>query len=130
MERGDAVKLKPMNARSECLVKFAGLTLLEHIFSLITSIQLSCWKLMKALVPASLIALSSILSTSCSMMPSVRNVWSKNVNVAGAFERYPKSFNPVHAGTLRTSTDEIWYRRNFSGGQTKFLWGLLTITDY
>ena len=64
------------------------------------------------------------------MFPSARKVWEKNWNVAGVVERYPKSFNPGKAGTLHARTDEMWYRRNYSGGQTKFLWGLFTITDY
>ena len=85
---------------------------------------------MKKLLLLLIVAAGSFFSSGCSVVPSVRNMWSKNVNVAGAFERYPNSFNPVHAGTLRTRTEELWYRRNFSGDQTRLLWGLLTITDY
>ena len=72
----------------------------------------------------------------------LEKIRSKPINLAGVIENYPrgtraahpwkpfKTFNPVPAGTLHTKTEEFWYRRNFSGTQTKVLWGLFTLTDY
>ncbi len=86
-----------------------------------------------------MVAALAAFSSGCSVLPKVKKVWGKPFNVAGAIERYPASdrpwkplqtFNPIPAGTLHTSTEEIWFRRNFSGSQTKLLWGLFTITDY
>ena len=94
---------------------------------------------MRQFILASLIAATAGLASGCSVMPKMKKVWNRPFNFAGAVERYPASdhpwksfetFNPVPAGTLHTGTDEIWYRRNFSGSETKLLWGLFTITDY
>tara|TARA_Y100000588_G_scaffold201379_1_gene214996 strand:+ start:293 stop:553 length:261 start_codon:yes stop_codon:yes gene_type:complete len=86
---------------------------------------------MKNLILPLVIVFGATFSSGCSMMPSkVKEVWNKNLNVGGIIERYPQSFNPVHAGTLHSKTDELWYRRNFSGNQTRLLWGLFTLTDY
>ena len=94
---------------------------------------------MRKLILALLIAVAAGLSSGCSVMPKVKKVWGSPFNFAGVIERHPASdhpwrpietFNPVPAGTLRTGTDEIWYRRNFSGSETKVLWGLFTVTDY
>ena len=64
------------------------------------------------------------------MFPQAKKYLSKNVNVAGAFTHSPKSFAPVEVGTLRLQSDELWYRRDFSGNKTTFMWGLFTFTDY
>ena len=94
---------------------------------------------MKKLVLVSIILAFGGFSSSCSLMPTARKILSKPLNAAGIVEHYPsgehpwksfQTFNHVPAGTLQTRTDEIWYRRNFSGSQTKVLWGLFTLTDY
>ena len=94
---------------------------------------------MKKLILTSFILVAVAVSSGCSMMPTARKVLSKPRNIAGVVEHYPsgehpwksfQTFNPIRAGTLHTHTDELWYRRNFSGTQTKFLWGLFTISDY
>jgi hypothetical protein len=42
----------------------------------------------------------------------------------------PNSFAPIEPGTIRLQSEELWYRRDFSGNKTTFLWGLFTFTDY
>ena len=64
------------------------------------------------------------------MFPKAKKYLSKNINVAGAFTHSPNSFAPVEAGTLHVQSDELWYRRDFSGKRTTFMWGLVTFTDY
>ena len=55
---------------------------------------------------------------------------SKNINVAVAVTHSPNSFAPIETGTIRLQSEELWYRRDFSGNKTTFLWGLFTFTDY
>ncbi len=64
------------------------------------------------------------------MFPKAKKFFSKNVNLAGAMTHSPNSFGPTQAGTIRLRSEELWYRRNFSGDKTTFLWGLFTYTDY
>ena len=94
---------------------------------------------MKKFALLAIIAATAAMSSGCSVMPTARKILGKPLNVAGIVERYPsgehpwkpfQTFNPVPAGTLQTRTDELWYRRNFSGTETKVLWGLFTLTDY
>ena len=66
----------------------------------------------------------------CKIFPSIKKYVSSDINVAGAVTHTPNSFSPVEAGTLRLRSEEIWYRRDFSGNKTTFLWGLFTFTDY
>ena len=37
---------------------------------------------------------------------------------------------PTDAGTIKLQSEEMWYRKDFSGNKTTFLWGLFTFTDY
>jgi|TARA_B100001094_G_C18184334_1_gene802810 hypothetical protein len=76
------------------------------------------------------LTISAIGFSGCSMFPQAKKYLSKNINVAGAFTHSPDSFAPVETGTLRLQSDELWYRRDFSGNKTTFLWGLFTFTDY
>ena len=66
----------------------------------------------------------------CTMFPKTKKYLSKNINVARALTHSPRSFKPVEAGTLRVRSEELWYRRDFSGNHTTFLWGLITFSDY
>ncbi len=76
------------------------------------------------------LTISAIGFSGCSMFPQAKKYLSKNVNVAGVFTHSPDSFAPIETGTLRLQSDELWYRRDFSGNKTTFLWGLFTFTDY
>ena len=70
-----------------------------------------------------------LFNTGC-IFPSAQKYFSKNINVAGALTHSPDSFAPVETGTVRLRSEELWYRRDFSGNKTTFLWGLFTFTDY
>ena len=71
-----------------------------------------------------------LFGTGCKIFPSAQKYLSKNINVAGALTHSPNSFAPVETGTVRLRSEELWYRRDFSGNKTSFLWGLFTFTDY
>ena len=64
------------------------------------------------------------------MFPQAKKYLSKNINVAGAFTHSPNSWAPVEVSSLHLQSDELWYRRDFSGNKTTFMWGLFTFTDY
>ena len=68
-------------------------------------------------------------SSGC-MFPKAKKYFSKNINVAGAFTHSPNSFAPIEKSTIRLQSDELWYRRDFSGNKTTLMWGLFTFTDY
>ena len=87
-------------------------------------------KTFKQYVVVITLTISGLGFTGCSMFPQAKKYLSKNVNVAGAFTHTPDSFAPIETGTLRLQSDELWYRRDFSGNKTTFLWGLFTFTDY
>ena len=70
------------------------------------------------------------LGSSGCMFPKAKKYFSKNINVAGAFTHSPNSFAPIEKSTLRLQSDELWYRRDFSGNKTTLMWGLFTFTDY
>ena len=70
------------------------------------------------------------LGSSGCMFPKAMKYFSKNINVAGAFTHSPNSFAPIEKSTLRLQSDELWYRRDFSGNKTTLMWGLFTFTDY
>ena len=70
------------------------------------------------------------LGSSGCMFPKAKKYFSKNINVAGAVTHSPNSFAPIEKSTIRLQSDELWYRRDFSGNKTTLLWGLFTFTDY
>jgi len=70
------------------------------------------------------------LGSSGCMFPKAKKYFSKNINVAGAFTHSPSSFAPIEKSTIRLQSDELWYRRDFSGNKTTLMWGLFTFTDY
>ena len=71
-----------------------------------------------------------LIGSGCKIFPSAQKYLSKNINVAGAVTHSPNSFAPIETGTIRLQSEELWYRRDFSGNKTSFLWGLFTFTDY
>ena len=71
-----------------------------------------------------------LFGSGCKVFPSAQKYLSKNINVAGAVTHSPNSFAPIETGTIRLQSEELWYRRDFSGNKTTFLWGLFTFTDY
>ena len=71
-----------------------------------------------------------LFGTGCKIFPSTQKYLSKNINVGGIVTHSPGSFAPVETGTVRLSSEELWYRRDFSGNKSTFLWGLFTFTDY
>jgi hypothetical protein len=76
------------------------------------------------------LTISAIGFSGCSMFPQAKKYLSKDINVAGVFTHSPNSYAPIESGTLRLRSDELWYRKDFSGNKTTFLWGLISFTDY
>ena len=76
------------------------------------------------------LACTCLFGSGCKVFPSAQKYLSKNINVAGAVTHSPNSFAPIETGTIRLQSEELWYRRDFSGNKTTFLWGLFTFTDY
>ena len=77
-----------------------------------------------------LLLCTCFFSTGCKIFPGAQKYLSKNVNVAGALTHSPDSFAPIETGTMHLRSEELWYRKDFSGNKTTFLWGLFTFTDY
>jgi hypothetical protein len=73
---------------------------------------------------------SLFLTSGCKLFPGFKKYISSDINVAGALTHSPNSFSPTDAGTIKLQSEEIWYRKDFSGNKTTFLWGLFTFTDY
>ena len=73
---------------------------------------------------------SSFFTSGCKLFPGFKKYISSDINIAGAVTHSPNSFAPVEPGTMRLQSEELWYRRDFSGNKTTFLWGLFTFTDY
>ena len=71
-----------------------------------------------------------LMSSGCRFLPNPKKYFSKDFNAAGALTNSKKSFAPIGTGTIRLRSDEIWYRKDFSGDKTTALWGLITYTDY
>ena len=73
---------------------------------------------------------SLFLTSGCKLFPGFKKYISSDINVAGALTHSPNSFSPTDAGTIKLQSEELWYRKDFSGNKTTFLWGLFTFTDY
>jgi hypothetical protein len=73
---------------------------------------------------------SCFFTSGCKIFPGFKKYISSDINIAGALTHSPNSFAPIEPGTIRLQSEELWYRRDFSGNKTTFLWGLFTFTDY
>ena len=76
-----------------------------------------------------LLTICIFMSSGCRFLPNPKKYFSKDFNAAGALP-LQKIFAPIETGTIRLRSDEIWYRKDFSGDKTTALWGLITYTDY
>jgi hypothetical protein len=72
----------------------------------------------------------SFSTSGCKLFPGFKKYISSDVNVAGLITHSPNSFARTEAGTIQLQSEELWYRKDFSGNKTTFLWGLFTFTDY
>ena len=97
-----------------------------HLYFLMKDSSLSAKKILGLFA----LACVCLFSTGCKIFPSAQKYLSKNINVAGVLTHSPDSFAPIETGTVRLSSEELWYRRDFSGNKTTLLWGLFTFTDY
>ena len=77
-----------------------------------------------------LLFISCFFTSGCTLFPGVKKYISSDINVAGVITHSPNSFSPVEAGTIQLKSEELWYRKDFSGNKTTFLWGLFSFTDY
>ena len=54
----------------------------------------------------------------------------EETNVFGLYKNVHESYEAVPPTGFVIHTDELYTRKNFSGDQTSYLWGLVTIEDY
>lgn len=55
---------------------------------------------------------------------------AKDFNMLGIVRVTPESYERINNATFALHTDEVVARRNVSGDNVQFLWGLVTIADY
>ena len=58
------------------------------------------------------------------------NIGSKETNLLGIVKIQSDAYSPSSPATISLSTDELSNRKNYSGGKTSLLWGLITLKDY
>ena len=51
-------------------------------------------------------------------------------NLLGVVSYKEESYAATSPATVAIHTDELYTRKNFSGDQRTFLWGLITLKDY
>jgi len=71
-----------------------------------------------------------LVFTGCQGISSSANIVPKETNLLGIVTVQPNSYTPSSPTTFSLSTDEFFNRKNFSGGKTTLLWGLITLKDY
>lgn len=54
----------------------------------------------------------------------------REANVLGIIKNQPESYAHTNSNTFAIHTDELYPRKEFSGNQTSFFWGLVTLKDY
>ena len=75
------------------------------------------------------LSLLLLVSTGCQSISSSSN-GPKETNLLGIVKVQPDSYSPSSPATFTLSTDELSNRKNYSGGKTTLLWGLITLKDY
>ena len=53
----------------------------------------------------------------------------REANVLGIIKNQPESYAHTNSNTFAIHTDELYPRKEFSGNQTSFFWGLVTLKD-
>ena len=81
----------------------------------------------KLIAILSLVA-SALVFTACdSSQPTMA---PKETNILGIITYTPGSYAHTGPNTFAINTDELYTRREFSGDQVSFFWGLVTLKDY
>ena len=75
------------------------------------------------------LSLLSFVFTGCQSISSL-STSPKETNLLGIVKVQPDSYSPSSPATFTLSTDELSNRKNYSGGKTTLLWGLITLKDY
>ena len=73
--------------------------------------------------------LFSLVFTGCQGINS-SSIGPKETNLLGIVKVQSDSYSPTSPATFSLSTDELSNRKNYSGGKTTLLWGLITLKDY
>ena len=71
---------------------------------------------------------SALVFTACDSNQTT--MAAKETNVLGIITYKPGSYAHTGPNTFAINTDELYTRREFSGDQVSFFWGLVTIKDY
>ena len=58
------------------------------------------------------------------------NIGRKETNLLGIVKVESDSYASSGPATMSISSDEFLNRKNYSGGKTTLLWGLITLKDY
>ena len=58
------------------------------------------------------------------------SIGPKETNLLGIVKVQPDSYASSGPATFSISSDEFLNRRNYGGGKTTLLWGLITLKDY
>ena len=58
------------------------------------------------------------------------SIGPKETNLLGIVKVQSDSYSTSGPATFSLSTDELSNRKNYSGGKTTLLWGLITLKDY
>lgn len=58
------------------------------------------------------------------------NIGPKETNLLGIVKVESDSYSSSGPATFSISSDEILNRKNYGGGKTTLLWGLITLKDY
>ena len=74
------------------------------------------------------ISFSALIFTGCDRGTS--QMGPKEANLLGIAKINKAHYQPSGPATFSLSTDELYTRKNFSGDQVSFLWGLITLKDY
>ena len=70
-----------------------------------------------------------LVFTGCQAI-SNSSIGPKETNLLGIVKVQSDSYSASGPGTFSLSTDELFNRKNYSGGKATLLWGLITLKDY
>ena len=74
------------------------------------------------------ISISALVFTGCGGGTS--QMGPKEAHLLGVAKINKAHYQPSGTATLSLSTNELFTRKNFGGGQVSLLWGLITLKDY
>ena len=85
--------------------------------------------MLSKIITTSYLLLFLLVFTGCQSINS-SSIGPKQTNLLGIVKVQSDSYSPSSPATFSLSTDELSNRKNYSGGKTTLLWGLITLKDY